>query len=145
MKKDDSLYRIELFSNCLRSLMQGENPYGKIVTVQELADGIGMTRQAITKYLNIGTDNSNIAVPSIVVLSKISDFFGVTPNYLLGYSSNIKEDINLKIQLDLLKELGIDFETYKKFSYLNSLSNKEKQIIKRMINSSIDGMLNTIK
>lgn len=138
----DSTDRVIIFSTRLKHLMNGENPYGKIVNIQELAQGIGMTRQGINKYLNIGSDNSDIAIPSIVVLMKISDFFGVSPNYLLGYDSNIKEETKLKVKMEVIHESGLNYEVHKKLATFNALPNtKEKKIVKQILNTSIDAIL----
>lgn len=138
----DRRYRMALSSR-LESLMNGENPYNKVVTVQELADGIGMTRQAITKYLNLGKDIPNAAVPSILVTNRIALFFGVTPNYILGIDSDIGADAKLKLTGELLEQMGIERTTYERLCFLKSLSNEDTNAL-AMLNTVIRGTVNEI-
>jgi transcriptional regulator with XRE-family HTH domain len=136
----------KIFSAKLENLMNGENPYNKVVNVQELAEGICMTRQAITKYLNLGTDNPNSAVPSILVLKKIAHFFGVTPNYLLAVDADISADGKLQMTEELLAQTGIERKTFEKLCALKSSmgdSDKYDHII-TMVNAVIRGTLNEL-
>lgn len=138
----DRRYR-NTFSSKLESLMNGENPYNKFVSVQELADGVGMTRQAITKYLNLGKDIPNAAVPSILVTNRIALFFGVTPNYLLDIDSEVGADAKLKFTEELLEQMGIERTTYERLCFLKSLSNENPGVFS-MLNTVIRGTVNEI-
>lgn len=63
----------EHFSHCLKELMKGQK-----VTQQQLASYLGVTRQSISLYVE-GKRN-----PDIHVLKKISEFFNISADYLLG-------------------------------------------------------------
>ena len=136
----------KIFSAKLESLMNGENPYNKVVNVQELAEGIGMTRQAITKYLNLGTNNPNSAVPSILVLKKIAHFFGVTPNYLLAVEADLSADSKLQMTEELLAQTGIERKTFEKLCALKASmdDSDEYHHIITMVNAVIRGTLNEL-
>lgn len=49
---------------------------------KELADAIGVSRQAITMW------ETGQRIPETLTLEKIADFFGVTTDYLLGRTDN---------------------------------------------------------
>ena len=52
----------------------------KRVSQVEMASALGLTKQCVSNW-----ENDNIQ-PSIEMLVKIADYFGVTTNYLLGRS-----------------------------------------------------------
>ena len=73
------------------------------ITHQELADILGVTRQAISQYAD-GT-----AVPNVDKLCKMAFHFGVTTDYLLGLSKykNEERKINYEeIVDDIIEELS---------------------------------------
>ncbi len=50
----------------------------KNLTCKEVADAIGLTKNAITNY------ETNIREPSLSVLKRLCDFYDVTADYLIG-------------------------------------------------------------
>lgn len=133
------------FGKRLEALMNGENPYNKVVNVQELGDSIGMTRQAITKYLNLSKGLANSAVPSILVLNKIALFFGVTANYLLGMDGDTSADTKLQITTELLEQMGIERTTFEKLCAFKAATDESKAApVLNTINAVIRGTLNEL-
>ncbi len=66
------------------------------LTQQELAEKLGYSRGSISYYEKCDR------VPDIVFLDAVCDFFGVSVNFLLGYSENqlsVNEDIGLRFGL----------------------------------------------
>ncbi|HBK01674.1 MAG TPA: hypothetical protein DDY77_01395 [Clostridiales bacterium] len=54
--------------------------HSKNLTTKQVAEAIGLTRNAITNY------ESNIREPSLSVLKSLCDFFDVSADYLIGRS-----------------------------------------------------------
>lgn len=52
----------------------------KNLTLKQVADAIGLTRNAISNY------EANIREPSLSVLKSLCDFFDVSADYLIGRS-----------------------------------------------------------
>ena len=50
------------------------------LTLKQVADAIGLTRNAISNY------EANIREPSLSVLKSLCDFFDVSADYLIGRS-----------------------------------------------------------
>ena len=67
--------RLTIFSGVLRVLMKDRK-----VTSKELAEKLGITQPAVNNYM------AGKAFPVVKNLCKLADFFGVTPDKLLGYS-----------------------------------------------------------
>ncbi len=62
------------------------------MTQEELGNIVGLQKQAIWKY-----ENGNVTNMKQSTIKSLSDFFGVTPSYLMGYSDNRTErdiDVN---------------------------------------------------
>jgi transcriptional regulator with XRE-family HTH domain len=55
---------------------------GRVVTLDEVADAVGMSRPALNK-LELGK-----AEPTYQTIRRLCDFYGKSPNELLGYSEN---------------------------------------------------------
>ena len=72
------------FPRRLRSLMRGDSPLQRIVPQSELAAHIGVTRQAVSFYMNGST------VPDILAFERIASFFDVSTDYLLGASEQMR-------------------------------------------------------
>jgi len=51
----------------------------------DLAEAIGVSLSAVSGY------ELNTRTPRIDILTKIADYFGVTPNYLLGEDENLSQ------------------------------------------------------
>lgn len=77
-----------VFRDRLTYLMNGNNVYGKPVNTQELADEIDISRPAVRKYIK-PNDRREVTVPSALVVSRIARFFHTTPNFLLGFDTEI--------------------------------------------------------
>lgn len=92
------------FATRLRELMKKAK-----VTQQDLAAAVGTTRQAISQY----ADGS--VQPNIEKLYKIAEFFHVSADYLLGMSSVVSSDIDIKA---INKMLGLSEKTIIKLKAL---------------------------
>ncbi len=81
----------------------------KGITQGTLAEAIGISRQSITLYEN------RTRVPDIEILSRFSDFFGVTSDYLLGLSDNrTNENAAIGDKLGLSDEAIQELQRYAK-------------------------------
>lgn len=144
-KKFNEIEQSIIFRTRLESLMSGRNSKGITVSVSELSKAIGLTRQSILNYLNIGkgTGDEGYIVPSIAVLSRIADFFEVTPNYLLGYEAISQNDFESYGLRKVLYDTGIDYKTYQKLCELKEIkgANEEYINIIKAINGSIMGII----
>ena len=60
-----------------------------------------ISKSLVTKWKNNGTE-----VPSPDVLKKLSDFFGVTPNYLLGYDTQKNPNDGKELK-NMAKDYGL--------------------------------------
>lgn len=61
--------------------------------LKELREDGHLTRKKVEKDLNFGNGTlgkweREERIPSIEVLVSLAEYFGVTPNFLLGYSEN---------------------------------------------------------
>ncbi len=83
-----------MFGDKLRELRKEKN-----IPQEELANLFGVNKSTISAW------EVNKAQPSYETLIKLANYFGVTPNYLLGFDDNDLEKIEkLKIAL---KEAGL--------------------------------------
>lgn len=62
----------------------------------DLENGTGISRPALSKYLN---DNAEIGINNLV---KIANYFNVSPDYLLGYTNAKTNDKNLQFVCDYM-------------------------------------------
>ncbi len=99
-----------VFRDRLTYLMNGNNVYGKPVNTQELADEIDISRPAVRKYIK-PNDRREVTVPSALVVSRIARFFHTTPNFLLGFDTEIDgEDAQRAGESDVYNALGLSQE-----------------------------------
>lgn len=99
-----------VFRDRLTYLMNGNNVYGKPVNTQELADEIDISRPAVRKYIK-PNDRREVTVPSALVVSRIARFFHTTPNFLLGFDTEIdSEDAQRAGESDVYNALGLSQE-----------------------------------
>ncbi len=85
------------------------------ISQQQLADVLGISQQSVNKY-----ENHNIE-PDIATLIKISDYFGISVDFLIGRSEN--EDVEKMILTDERYVLNI----------YRSLDAAEKNCVKTVI------------
>lgn len=96
---------MEGFNERLRLLMKLKG-----INQKELADGIGITRQSVSLYVN-GERN-----PDIVILYKICTHLGISADYLLGLNTDCQKQnefieisydkiIRLENKLDAIKQI----------------------------------------
>lgn len=72
-----------VFGERLRKLLEtGGHKYKRPVSQAELSKALGITRQAISSYLNEAT------LPTIDKMTMIAEFFDVSYDYLIGYSES---------------------------------------------------------
>jgi len=92
------------FADRLKHLREKHKPK---IYQKELADAIGVSRQAITMW------ETGQRIPDTVTLKKLADFFNVTTDYLLGRTDN-PNDVNYEPtpqELEkVLREANIAFD-----------------------------------
>jgi transcriptional regulator with XRE-family HTH domain len=101
------------------------------VSQQELADFIGVTRQAVSAY------SLGISLPDISKFEKIADYFDVSTEYLLGRTDVMRADIEkqaISAILQLSEEaINKILELQEDFSLEQSIENDWKLAIKEKI------------
>jgi transcriptional regulator with XRE-family HTH domain len=101
-----------VFANRLLQLMQKDNNrFGKHITQEELANGVGITQQTVQTYIT-GT-----ASPKMDVLVKIAKYFGVSCDYLSGISRAPSLDDSVQA---VVNKYGLDEESLHTLSELAS-------------------------
>lgn len=98
----------EVFRKRLTYLMNGNNPSGKPVNIQELADAVGVSRPAIRKYLK---PKGAPTTPSAATVCAIARFFGTTPDFLLGFDTPDTEAARKALESDYYNALGLNQRT----------------------------------
>lgn len=88
-----------VFPTRLRTLLDTTQQSGEKITQQELADAVGVTRQAVGQWC-IGN-----TVPDILCLKKIAELFGVSSDYLIGLSNAATTNIE---QRTICDDTGLD-------------------------------------
>ena len=90
------------------------------ISQKTLAENIGICQQSINKY-----ENHNIE-PDIATLIRISDYFNVSIDYLVGHSSSPLPPSSGTDQLTLEESLIL--------SKYRALSEKQKKVIQLLLN-----------
>lgn len=98
----------DVFRKRLTYLMNGNNPQGKAVNIQELADAVGVSRPAIRKYLK---PKGAPTTPSAATVCAIARFFGTTPDFLLGFDEPDTEAARKALESDYYNALGLNQRT----------------------------------
>lgn len=98
----------DIFRKRLTYLMNGNNPQGKAVNIQELADAVGVSRPAIRKYLK---PKGAPTTPSAATVCAIAHFFGTTPDFLLGFDTPDTEAARKALESDYYNALGLNQRT----------------------------------
>ena len=98
----------DIFRKRLTYLMNGDNPQGKAVNIQELADAVGVSRPAIRKYLK---PKGAPTTPSAATVCAIARFFGTTPDFLLGFDTPDTEAARKALESDYYNALGLNQRT----------------------------------
>ena len=98
----------DVFRKRLTYLMNGNNPQGKAVNIQELADAVGVSRPAIRKYLK---PKGAPTTPSAATVCAIARFFGTTPDFLLGFYTPDTEAARKALESDYYNALGLNQRT----------------------------------
>ena len=98
----------DIFRKRLTYLMNGNNPQGKAVNIQELADAVGVSRPAIRKYLK---PKGAPTTPSAATVCAIARFFGTTPDFLLGFDTPDTEAARQALESDYYNALGLNQRT----------------------------------
>ena len=104
------------FSQIIKELRKKNN-----LTQQQLADIVGIT----------ATGESGNATPNTETLNKLSNYFGVTVNYLLGIKDKIEEEDNSRTAIIFRKAEQVD--------------PKEKEKLLDILDSTIDIFLGNNK
>ena len=98
----------DVFRKRLTYLMNGNNPQGKAVNIQELADAVGVSRPAIRKYHK---PKGAPTTPSAATVCAIARFFGTTPDFLLGFDTPDTEAARKALESDYYNALGLNQRT----------------------------------
>lgn len=98
----------DVFRKRLTYLMNGNNPQGKAVNIQELADAVSVSRPAIRKYLK---PKGAPTTPSAATVCAIARFFGTTPDFLLGFDTPDTEAARKALESDYYNALGLNQRT----------------------------------
>ena len=109
-----------IFRKNLRNLVESK---GMNITQGEIAQQIGISPAALTRYLN---EDKDIRTD---VLIMIADYFNVSVDYLLGRHKGIKDDERIIVTS---KETNLSEESIKK---LKSMSDRKKNIVNKIIES----------
>lgn len=88
------------FGTVLKQLRKNHN-----LTQKELGLHIGLSKAVISKYEN------GIGYPTLDMLIRIADYFGVTTDYLLGVSKNKAIDVSSlnETQIETLQRVIAEF------------------------------------
>ena len=88
------------FGTVLRQLRKNHN-----LTQEELGKQIGVSKAVVSKYEN------GLGYPTFDMLIGISDYFGVTTDYLLGVSKNRTIDVSTltETQIDAVYQIISEF------------------------------------
>ena len=81
--------------------------YNEDFSLSEIADGFGVSRQAVSKWEN------GEAMPELSKLEVICQLFGVTPNELMGYEEKLHMLQRKQERVAMLKELQDTLEGIK--------------------------------
>ena len=107
------------FSQIIKELRKKHN-----LTQQQLADIVGITATGVSYW------ESGNATPNTETLNKLSKYFGVTVNYLLGIKDNMEED---------------NYRTAIIFRKAEQVDPKEKEKLLDILDSTIDIFLGNNK
>jgi len=102
-----------VFAKRLRELIESTG-----VSQAELANSVGVTRQAINSYTLGNT------VPNSDVLTDIAKYFDVSSDYLLGLIDIKSNDITVK---SICEEIGLSDKSVNLLIYLNRIKKLEKE------------------
>ena len=98
----------DIFRKRLTYLMNGNNPQGKAVNIQELPHAAGVSRPAIRKYLK---PKGAPTTPSAATVCAIARYFGTTPDFLLGFDEPDTEAARKALESDYYNALGLNQRT----------------------------------
>lgn len=113
----------EVFRKRLTYLMNGNNPSGKPVNIQELADAVGVSRPAIRKYLK---PKGSPTTPGADTVCAIARYFGTTPDFLLGFDSPDTEATRKAVESDYYNALGLNQRTIDRLRALREKQSDER-------------------
>lgn len=102
----------------LKNLKKLRKEFG--ISQQKLADVIGVSQQSVNKYENHSVE------PDIEITIKISDYFGVSVDYLIGRT-------DIKQMLDYYTEEKLSAEEQMVIKQYRLKSDREKKIIKYIL------------
>ena len=90
------MFSEKIFSGRLKELRKSQN-----LTLQQLGEKIGATKATIGNLENCNKQ------PSLTMIEKLAEFFGVSVDYLLGFSDNAKLSAQEKALLDLFNKMDV--------------------------------------
>lgn len=112
----------EIFANRLLEIRESKH-----LARQKVADDLGITRASLEYY------EKGKRTPDLNTISKISDYFGVSIDYLMGKSDCTSYDLGLQ---GMCKYLGVDVVTAIGISNVIKSNKKYQNEIKAIISSS---------
>lgn len=101
------------FAEILSKLLQEAKEKG--ISQDNIAQAIGVSRQSLGKWAN------GVTVPDILDLKKLANYFDVSADYLMGFSSLPKSDLDL---IQASKITNIPEKTLLKLSQLFDIKSK---------------------
>lgn len=120
------------FGNRLDKLLKGDNCYNREFTYDELSKKTKCgTRQSISNW--IVSANFKPILPNGRVIQTISEFFGVTTDYLLGY-----DDIPTKVEqeeFDVFEKFGFSVDFYNSLTSLRNEKPYMYELIVKMLDT----------
>ena len=108
MEFETNVFSIDKFSERLREL-RGEK------TLQEVADGVGITRVAMGYY------EKGERKPDVEILFKIADYYKVSADYLIGLSGVKTPDIDTQ---GMAAKTGLSERAIERICYIGNFLHK---------------------
>lgn len=99
----------------------------KCLSQQALADILGTSQQSIYKYEN------HIVEPDIDMLKNMADFFNVSVDYLIGYSS-------FAHKIEEVKETELNKEELSLLSKYRSLSSSSQKVLQQLMDEWVQNL-----
>lgn len=111
----------EIFAKRLKKLRTERN-----IPLSKLADTLGVSAQSLSFYENAKRS------PNLEQLAKISEFFGVSADYLAGFSSASSPQTDIQA---ICRYIGIDDKAVENLRQINSSDTEHKQLMNEILSA----------